>query len=234
MSKKIAFVTLALLAVVFVVLGRRFQPGFLSDLWSQLFWLCVGTLATTFVLESILNHAAQRRRHSADAFAFRSFSANLLMKLQAIANTPQQTDELFEAALSGNKEFAQAAATAASAIGKSTAVDPALYLTNYLDIANALRDFSRQYIRLYSTSRKDMLTQYHELTDLANLWKYADEFSERAREYMASLKADNPNKAQREKAYGAQALLARDALVKTASQIAKLAAKTADGRGFYD
>lgn len=234
MSKKIAFITLALLAIVFAVLGRRFQSGFLSDFWSQLFWLCTGTLATTFVLESILEHAAQRRRRSADAFAFRSFSANLLMKLQAIARIPHKTDELLEAVLTGNKEFALAAAAAASTIAEASSLDPALYITYYQDVASALRDFARQYIRLFSSSRKDMLMQYRELTDLANLWKYMDEFSDRAREYAASLKPDNPDNTARVKAYQAQYNLARDAMVNTGRQIANLAAKTAAGKGFYD
>lgn len=234
MSKKIAFIALAALAIVFAVVGRRVETNFLTDVWSQLFWLSVGTLSTTFVLEAILQHSAKRRQRSLDAFAFRSFSANMMTGLQEIVGLGKPNDNLLEAALSGDKQFEAAAAEVASQIEQSAGFEPDSYLKHYLDIASGLRDFSRLYIRLFSTNRKDMLLQYQELNGLANRWEYMNEFSQGSREYVASRTVDNPEKLLHEKAFAAQKSAARSLVVTTGQQVAKLAAKLAAGKSFYD
>lgn len=234
MSKRIAFVALAVLAIVFAAVGRRVEMNFLRDVWSQLFWLSVGTLSTTFVLEAILQYGAKRRQRSVDAFAFRSFSANMMTVLQEIVGLGKTNGALFEAALFGDKQFEVAVAKTSSLIEQSAGFEPNIYLKYYLDVASGLRDFARQHIRLFSTNRKDMLTQYQELNALANLWDYKDEFSERSREYAASLTADNLDKIPRDKAFAAQKSSARSLVVTTGQQVARLAAKLATGKSFYD
>jgi hypothetical protein len=230
MSKKVAFIGLSLLAVVFGVLGHRSEAAFLSDLWSQLFWLAVGTLATTFVPQAMLQRADQVRRRSADAFAFRTFSATMMNALQQVVGLEPKNQGLFEAALSGDKEFEAAAADVASLIEQSGSFEPSTYLRYYLDVAGGLRDLSRNYIRLFSANRNEMLAQYHELNELANLWNYKDEFSEHAREYTTSLRAEAPDRIAREATLRSQVSSARCLVVKTARQLAKLAAKNATGK----
>jgi hypothetical protein len=234
MSKKVAFVALALLAVTFAVVGRRLQANFLSDLWSQLFWLSVGTLTTTFVLEAILQRGVKRRQRARDAFAFRSFSANMMIALQEMIGLKQTNDKLFEAALSGDKQFEVATAEVASSIEESEGFEANAYVKYYLDIGSGLRTLSAQYIRLFSANQKDMLLQYQELNALANLWQYKDEFSAGSRQYAASLNADNPDKALRDTALAAQVSSARALVVNTSKVVAKLAAKAATGKSFYD
>jgi hypothetical protein len=234
MSKKVAFIALLLLAVVFFVAGYYLQEDFLSDLWSQLLFLVLAALITTFVLEAILRRDAQQRGRAKDAFAFRTFSANILNALQAVVELKQTSEKVFEAALSGNKQFATAAAEVAAQIELSPGFDPDAYERYSLDIASGLRDFSRGYIRLFTTNRQDMLTQYRDLNELANRWSYMDELSERARKHTATLTPEDPDKLLREAAFRAQVASARDAAVLTAKKVAVLAAKVAEGKGFYD
>jgi hypothetical protein len=140
MSKRVAFIVLVVLAVVFAALGRGLQANFLSDLWSQLFWLTLGTLATTFVLDAILQRAAHVRQRSRDAFAFRSLAANMLNALHGIVGLQRMNERLFEAALSGDKQFEAAAAHVTSLIEQSPSFEPGIYVKYYLDIASGLRD----------------------------------------------------------------------------------------------
>ena len=140
---------------------------------------------------------------------------------------------MFEAALSGDQKFDEAAKDAASRIQKSVDFDPGAYLKHYLDISGSLRTLANNYIRLFSSNEKDMLTQYRELVALANEWTYVDEFSERSREYTKSLAADDSDKSKRVAEYDAQSSSARSVVVNTSKQVAELAAKTAHGKGFY-
>jgi hypothetical protein len=233
MSKKVAFIALSLLGVVVAVLGYQLEAAFLSDLWSQLFWLVAATLATTFVLEALLQRDAQVRQRSGDAFAFRSFAANLMNAIQEIAGLEPKNEKLFEAALSGDKQFEAAMAEVGSLIEKSEGFEPSKYARYYLDVASGLRDLSKNFIRLFSTTRREMLAQYQELNELANHWDYKDEFSERSQEYTASLKADNPDRAAREATLRRQISSVRDLVAKTATRLVKLAAKNATGKNMY-
>jgi hypothetical protein len=234
MSKRIAFIALLVLLAVFAGLGRRWQANFLSDLWSQLFWLTLGTLATTFVLAAILERDAHARQRSRDAFAFRTFSANILNALHGMVGLEPKSEKLFEAALSGDKQFEAAALDVASMIEQSSSVEPSTYLKYYLDVAGGLRDLSRNYIRLFSANRTEMLAHYRELNDLANHWDYKDEFSERSRDYTASIATTDPDRLAHEASLQGQLASARGLVVSTARQLAKLAAKNATGKGFYD
>lgn len=233
MSKKVAFIALSLLAVVFAVLGCRLEAAFLSNLWSQLFWLVVGTLATTFVLEAVLQRDAQVRQRSRDAFAFRTFSANMMNALQEIVGLDPKNETLFEAALSGDKRFEAVAAAVAALIKRSDTFEPSIYVRYYLDVASGLRDLSKNYIRLFSENHKEMQEQYRELNELASHWNYTDEFSERSRQYIASLKTDDPARLEGDAIFRSQVSSARELVTNTARQLAKLAAKSATGKSTY-
>lgn len=234
MSKRVAFIALLILLAVFAGLGHRWQANFLSDLWPQLFWLTLGTLVTTFVLAAVLDRDARARQRSRDAFAFRTFSANMLNALREIVELETGSERLFEAALSGDKQFEAAALEVASLIQKSPRVEPSTYLKYYIELGGGLKDLSRNYIRLFSANRIEMLAHYRELNDLANHWDYKDEFSERSRDYTASLTTTAPDRLAREASVQGQLASVRGLVVNTARQLAKLAAKNATGKGFYD
>jgi len=53
-SKTRVFIVLAIIAAILGVLAVRHDATFRVTLWSQLFWLTVGTIATTFLLNAIL------------------------------------------------------------------------------------------------------------------------------------------------------------------------------------
>lgn len=234
MSKRAAFIALFALIALFAGLGRRWEPNFLSDLWSQLFWLTLGTLATTFLLGAILERGERRRQRSRDAFAFRSFSAKMLNALHQMVRPEPESESLFEAALSGDKQFEAAVLDVMSLIEESPSVEPSIYLKYSGDVADGLRNLSNNYIRLFSANKKEMLAQYRELNELANHWNYKDEFSEGSRAYTASLAITDPGRVSREASLQGQLASARGLVVSTARQLAKLAAKNATGKGFYD
>jgi hypothetical protein len=157
MSRSFAFISLVLLAAAFFVVGSRFEANFLSDLWSQLFLLTVGTLSTTFVLDALLRRREQQRSRAADAFALRSFIATMLKPIQQMVGPEQTNEKLFEAVLAGNKEFEAAAHQVLFMVEGSTNFEPASYVKYRLDISDGLRTLARQYIRLFSSDR-NMLT----------------------------------------------------------------------------
>jgi hypothetical protein len=234
MSKLTAFVVLLLIAGVFLALGYRFEANFLSDLWSQLFMLTVGTLSTTIVLEAVLKHGADRRDRAKDAFALRSFSATMLSDLLEIVGVQGGDQELLEAAVAGKSQFAAAAAKVASHIENSTALAPDAYLAHYIDIENNLRTLSRQYIRLFSANRQDMVTQFRDLNQLAAAWRYMSRLSKNDRNNIEKMPQDDPYKQSAEKELSEQKTSALTAAANTAKMLSLLVAKNADGKVFYD
>jgi magnesium-transporting ATPase (P-type) len=63
MTKTLAFIALAFIALVAAIIGSQNGQDFFSNLWSQIFWLAIGTLVTVFILESILENAELKRIH---------------------------------------------------------------------------------------------------------------------------------------------------------------------------
>jgi hypothetical protein len=234
MSKRVAFVVLVVLAIVFGGLAWYREADFLAEAWSQLFWLTLATLTTTFVLDAILQRAAEASRRSRDAFAFRSFAAHMLEALSGIVLLSKQGDQILEAALSGDEAFEAAARGMAGLIEQSSGFDPGAYHRNSQNVASGLRDLSVSYIRLFSASRKDMLDLYKGLNSLANEWGYRDEFSEGWRTYTDSPATIAADRAVREAALQRQIASARTLTISTARQLAQLAARVARGKGFYD
>ena len=233
MSRPIAFMLLALLAGLFFGIGHLFEPHFLADLWSQLFMLTVGTLATTFVLDALLRRDTRHRQLMRDALAFRTFATNLLSQLLEISGARTASRELFEAALAGDKPFALVAAQIAETISQSSQLEPSAHARYYLNISSVLRDLSKQYIRLFSANQREMVTLFQELDGLANRWVYYNEFSHSAIAYRTKLRPDDPNKTEREADFQAQTDAARVIATETANKIADLATRSAQGRRSY-
>jgi hypothetical protein len=234
MSKSLAFIALTVVAVVAGIVGSQRSTAFFSDIWSQIFWLAIGTLATVFILESILERANQARRIKNDAFAFRTFAANMLDALLQMVGHRQRNQKLGRAALEGDKIFSAETITIADTIRRSEAFEPHVYLKYYLDVSNGLRDLARNYIRLYSANQSEMLSEYQELNDLASHWEYRGEFEENARHYAESLESDNPDKLKREQQFDSEVRLAKEAIVSTATKLSELAARSAAGKRYYE
>ena len=109
LSKSQIFVLLALIAAILGVLAAKHDPTFRGTVWSQVFWLTVGTLATTFLLNAILEKGLVSRRLKQDQFAFRTFLATTMSSLLEIINAdPAITNDLMTSALTDNKKFARA------------------------------------------------------------------------------------------------------------------------------
>lgn len=232
MSKQAVFIILTVIAAGLVPLGLHLEPGFLADFWSQAFLLVVGTLLTTFVLQSVLDHDRRRRDRASNAFAFRSFAAHMLGALHEMAGLKKSDETLFEAALMSDAQFKTAATETAARISQSRDFEPQVYLKQYLNVAEGLRSFAQKYVRLFSRNQKEMLANYRELNDLAVHWRYVDEFSESSHSYTRSMRTDDPDKAVRENRLAELRSAARETVVRTAEYVAKLAEKNATGRPF--
>lgn len=232
MFKVVIFILLAVLTAAFAILGIMADEGFFRDLWSQLFWLTAGVIATTFILERILQHDEASRRRAEDAFAFRTFTAYILTKLLEMSECITKfEDDLFVAALSGKYEFDALANKAAQTIATSTGFRRDVYRRSYLDISNNLRDLARNYIRLFASSREEMVRTYRELEQLAATWEYKDEFSEGYQEYTNSLTPGDDERQRREAKMTQEESEAKVMLSQTATYIGNLAHKAATTRG---
>jgi hypothetical protein len=138
--------------------------------------------------------------------------------------------DLFEAALEGDSQFSLEAKKLIGSISRSNHFSPELYLTYYLDVASGLRDLSQNYIRLFSANKKDMLSNYKILTNVANRWSYIDEFSKGAQDYRNSLDSEDDNKRQRENSFQQSVELAKETIVETNKILAELASNSAAGK----
>ncbi|MFI5116772.1 MAG: hypothetical protein ACHP8B_08735 [Terriglobales bacterium] len=231
-GKPALFVALALIAAVSLRAALKSGGKFFDDFWSELFWLSLGIIATTFVLEQILSHNQEVLRRNEDAFAFRT-STGWLMGLLFKMSEPAQnlSDDLAASALSGNREFAESAERANRMISATTAVEPDVYHQHYLDLSSGLRGLAQSYIRLFSSSREEMLQNYRQLEDLASRWNYSDSLSVSFSRYTASLRADDPVRISREAETESNRLEALNVLKDTGRVLSQLACKAATGKG---
>src|SRR2546426_2428094 len=107
-SRTAIFVMLAVIAIPLGFLAAKKDQTFQINLWSQLFWLTIGTLATTFILNTILERGSAARRRKEDQFAFRTFMATVMSSLLGMKGSAgAHPIPLMATALSGNKPFAQ-------------------------------------------------------------------------------------------------------------------------------
>lgn len=226
-SRRAIFAALAALAVLWAAIGSSRQDGFWNDIWAELFWLTIGVILITFILESILERDLQARRRKEDSFAFRTFAGALLDRLGTIA-TPSAGEasghgSVRQAALTTPKEFATVAGAMSAKLATTTGVNGEAYNLHYLDMASGLRGFATNHIRLFSASREEMVDQYGRLMQLADKWRYQDVLRAESKAFTTSLAADDPRRVglrQQERVAEAEAVAL---LRETAEVIAELA-----------
>jgi hypothetical protein len=232
LSKTAIFVLLALFAVAFLFLGLQSDAAFLHDLWSQLFWLTLGTILTTFVLGTILERDQVTRSRNEDLFAFRTFTSSMMRRLLEIGGSPAELRDLLVRTLFDKREFADATEKAAQFLSSSAvSLSEGDYLRHYLDIAGGLRDLSRNYIRVFSSSRQEMVDTYYALQSLAARWGYSDALSEGFRDYTESLSPADDNRRKREEETRRRAREAQEVMKDTASFLSQLAHRASTYRG---
>lgn len=195
MSKKRLFIVLSIVAAVLALLAWRTGPGFSSNVWNELFWMTTGALATTLLLELVLERDAAARRRREDTFAFRTFSASILTSILEIAEAPEERGEaVATAAVAGSTVFAAETSKVREEVAASSGVNDQCYLQVYGDISSALRDLAREYVRLFSSSHADMAQQYRALFILARQWEYRDVFRRDRKCYWERLSPGDPER----------------------------------------
>lgn len=235
MGKISIFIALSLIAVVFGILAGRKDVTFEVSIWSQLFWLTVGTIATTFFVNAVLERDLSARRRKEDEFAFRTFTATILYSLlQIVKAASLSLNQLAVSALESNKKFAEAAEQTRTAIAASAAIEPGLYNAHYLDVASHLRELANRFIRLYSKDHKEMIVHYQDLQELARRWNYKDIFSEGALAYTNSLEPADRIRIEREAEFSREVAAVKDLLKDTATYLSHLARRVADKSGMPD
>lgn len=231
-SKSRVFIVLVLIAAGLGFLAARNDATFRATLWSQMFWLTIGTIATTFLLNAILERDLAARRRKQDQFAFRTFTGTILSSLLDITSARLTvTNQLMSSALTGNKEFAQSAQTTSELISKATEIQPDAYHSHYLDVANHLRDLANRFIRLYSANYEEMVEHYQNLQRLARKWNYRDVFSEGSISYTNSLDPADPVRKSREASLAGEMAEAKALLIETAAYLSDLARDVATKPG---
>jgi hypothetical protein len=231
-AKTIIFVILAAAIAVLGLLASRHDPKFAENAWSELFWLIAGALATTILLDSILERSAAARRRREDQFAFRTFTATVLASLLELMGAETQAiNELMACALIGNEKFASASRKARDIIATVPDIRPPLYNPMYLDIASHLRALSERYIRIYSSTHEEMLEHYQRLQALARRWNYRDALAESAMAHTESMRQDDPVKKTREAEIARHLHDVRQAVDDTAAYLSKVAERVAAGAG---
>jgi hypothetical protein len=220
-SRVVVFGTLAVLALGFALAGQVAGGRTFDDAWTQLFWLTVGILVTSFVIQSLLSHDAEARRRREDSFAFRTFTGAMLDQLSGIVGAaPAPQASVMAAAIGSAEEFAAKAADAGRGVRAAGAVDADAYLRGYLDIASGLRNLAVGHTRTFSSSRQQMVDSYGRLMALAARWDYRDELSSRFRKDTATL-ADPAREQETRQAAAAALEVVRD----TAAYLAELAGR---------
>jgi hypothetical protein len=171
----------SLLALALAAVGASVWSGqpLFSDAWSQVFWLAAGTLVTTFVLEAVLQADESARRRSDDAFAYRVFLGTMLVALHRMAGLSDTSRSVATGeAVFDAKAFAAASEQLSVAIAGATDLDIEAYREKGRDMAGAIMDVSRNYIRVFCADKAEMVRRYLELQELAGRWRYVDELSE--------------------------------------------------------
>jgi len=227
-SKPVIFIILIVLAGAFGLLGFRSNSAFFDDLWSQLFWMIIGVIVTVFALETILQQDQEARRRKEDAFAFRTFTANMMRLLLKMGDASSNLqDDIMKAALAGNKEFATAAEKANAAISSMTNIRADPYDLSGGEILNGLKDLSRNYIRLFSSSQKEMVQTYKDLQELASNWKYRGALTDGFLAYTKSLDPGSRERQEREAETAHQIGEVQQLSIDTARYLMELAQRVA-------
>src|SRR4051794_22116965 len=111
LSRARIFALVALLGVLFGVGSFLATGTSMAGIWGQLFWLTIGVLATSFLLETVLNRDRERRIRAEDGFAFRTFSGSMMDRLLQMSKRARPVERsMVIAAISPADVFAKAAA----------------------------------------------------------------------------------------------------------------------------
>lgn len=223
---------LVVAAMFFAAIGVKAGNEVFKDLWSQLFWLTTGILATSFVLQALLSRAELMHRHQNDAFAFRAFAGTLLDRLQSMVGIDDSapTRSALVSAIGSPTAFANVARGVSSKLAEPETLDGAAYNAAYIDVGGQLRTFAVNYIRLFVDSQAEMVSVYRELTDLALRWRYLDSLSAHISKSIASATEDQPRRAQLIADRERETQEAARTIGDTASCIAELATKASRRR----
>jgi hypothetical protein len=220
------FGVLAILAVACAVVGRVTRRRVLDDALKQGFWLIVGVLLTSFVIESLVSLNLDARRREQDTFAFQTFTGAMLDQLTTIVGVPPEAaTSVMVSATDSPASFAHSAQAAAQRVRAGRAVDPDAYLVNYLDIGSGLRDLAINHIGIFTSSRRDMVQTYGRLNELASRWRYLDELSSGYRQATDSRSDSDPEKARRKRETAKASAVALQAATETAAYLAEVAAR---------
>jgi hypothetical protein len=184
MSRALVFGVLLAVSAVTGWVAWRTDPAFSASLATEIFWLTLGTMLVTTVLETVLEAASRRERRAADRLAFRTFTASLMIRLGEVVELEETRErELLGAVIGDQARFAQIVRAAADAIESASGFSPRAYLAHYGQIERELRDLSRNYIRLLAGTEAEMVQRYRALDRLADRWPYVDGFTESAMIY---------------------------------------------------
>ena len=232
MSKIYIFIALTLLAIVFGLLAIKNDATFENTFWSQLFWLSAGTVATTFLVQTVLQRDLSVRQRKEDRFAFRSFSATIFRFLCQITGCEAGLlSQITLSALEGDKQFAEIMKQTTIIITDADTIKSELYHSYYLDIASHIRDIANRFIRLYSKNQKEMIEHYQNLQDLAQRWNYKDILSKDSQDYTNSLDMNDRNRKKRETYFSEEIAEVKTLLKETAAYLSVLAERTATEKG---
>ncbi len=224
MSKARVFIVLTALAGGLAYVSWRTEAQFEESIWSELFWMTAGSIATTVLLESVLERDAATRRRKEDAFAFRTFTGSLVASLLDISDaSPDERSAVITAALTDNARFAAAVSAVQMRIVAVSRFSEQRYLEHYLDVSNSLRDLARGYIRLFSSSYDEMVKRYNELLGIARRWEYRDTFRLERVAYWESLDPQDPVRKREQDALAGDRDRVARLLQDTAEYVADLA-----------
>lgn len=231
-SKPVIFGVLAVLALGLAFIGLRSESHFFQDIWHELFWLIIGIIATTFILDAIIEEGQAVRRRNADAFAFRTFAVNLMHLLMRIKNMEIGKDNLMTSAINGKKEFAETFAKAVHVLTiNENPINGDEYNNCNIKVGGSLTDFARNYIRLFCSSKEQMVNSFHHLTELANRWVYKGELVKNSIAYTNSLNDDDKDKATRLRAIAEGTEEVKKLLLETANYVADIVLKASIYKG---
>lgn len=165
----------AVAAAVAVSVGQK--P--FSDWESQLFWLAVNVLVVTLAIGALLDSDLRRRRRDELQFGFQ---ARLVLLIQELLKLVDQLPDALpgppvSAIGSLPQEFEHRLAGSVRLIVDAKGIHEDMYDSVYPTVWMLLDDLGRNFVRLFSEERPDMVTNYKELLLLGHKWRYISELS---------------------------------------------------------
>jgi hypothetical protein len=233
--KWVVFGVLLALAVLSGLRAAATEPDFRNSVWSEAFWLVSSTLATTFILQALLERDARRRRRQELQFGFRSFTAfaaRLILKTLGLDDA-SSVASLQKAVISGNLAFRQVLQDIAASVSSADRAKlREFYDEFYLNTGNHLAALGRDYVRVFSSSAEDMLLLYENLQHAAAEWRYRQELTKMYEQHTLEMTNDSDR---------GRRMLARtrvedevlDLSNRTFSMLVDLARRVEKGAGYY-